>query len=155
MNAGAYFVLGAVGLGLLVGRAVRLPYTRPLATWFVTSGYSLDRVHPVTGERRPHNGVDLRAPVGTPVYCPADGVCTASVGDHGGHTATLVLNAPLSPFGVTRLRFMHLDGPPVTGLVQEGEVIARTGASGRVTGPHLHLETWAEGKLVDPSKVFS
>jgi murein DD-endopeptidase MepM/ murein hydrolase activator NlpD len=98
--------------------------------------------------KAPHTGVDLRAPVGTLVYAPNDGVVrmsdsAAQAADAGGVELVLQLDNGF------RIGFAHLseilpdpgDGKQlaVGDRVVAGQPIAKTGASGRVTGPHLHV----------------
>ena len=92
-----------------------------------------------------HNGVDLRAAVGTPVYAPEDGVVKQMKGFRAGlyielHTST----------GVHRL--MHLSKYSVEdgAKVRAGTEIAKSGNTGVLTGPHLHWEYWVDGKAIDP-----
>lgn len=106
------------------------------------------RVHPVTGERNSfHNGVDIAAPIGTPVFSPVDGVITdVSESETGGKR-----------IAVTRMGmeyiFLHLSQQNVNkgSAVQKNTVIGKVGATGRVTGPHLHFSVKAFGQYVDPS----
>ncbi|WP_156250799.1 M23 family metallopeptidase [Pseudactinotalea terrae] len=106
------------------------------------------RTHPVTGELgKMHAGIDLAAPTGAPVYAAAAGTVT-KVGlwgtggqtifvDHGNGLITHYLH--LSQYQTT-----------VGQQVQAGELIGLVGATGRVTGPHLHFEVEINGSVVDP-----
>jgi len=110
--------------------------TAPLTTMCVTCPFGW-RIHPVTKERQFHSGVDLKAALGTPVRAPFDGVVALTSRAAGGHQLILTNhNAHL------RAGFAHLSdyakGIAPGSQVKEGEVIAYTGESGRVTGPHLH-----------------
>lgn len=123
----------------------------PQGDYWISSGFGM-RLHPLYGIRRMHLGVDLACRRGTPVHAAADGrVMFASrwgcygrvlVLIHLGHVMTLY--AHLSHFS-PGLR------PGV--LVRRGEVIAFSGASGCVTGPHLHFEVWEAGQRVNPELV--
>ena len=94
-----------------------------------------------------HRGVDLDVPSGTPVRAMADarvrfaGVMSGFGNviwlDHGG--SVLSVYAHLSEIHVA-----------AGTLVQGGHVIGRSGATGNVTGPHLHFEVWRWGRPVDP-----
>lgn len=118
----------------------------------VTSAFG-DRVHPVTGERSFHNGVDLRAPEGTQLLAPGDGVVTRVwTGETGGQQLTLRLDSGYS------VGFAHLSQQWVNEgeRVSAGQVLGETGATGRVTGPHLHLTIHdPAGSLVDPMKLLA
>ena len=105
------------------------------------------RINPVTGKRTFHAGVDYAAPVGTPVQAGGDGVViiagwlggygNAVVIQHGGGLETLY--GHLSVLGVRRGQ-----------QVGRGMIIAKSGATGRVTGPHLHYETRRDGVPFNP-----
>lgn len=98
--------------------------------------------------RRPHSGMDIAAEKGVPVASPADGTVIES-GDfffsgnivyihHGRGLITL---------------FAHLDRIDVTvgQRIKKGQIIGTVGATGRVTGPHLHWSVGLNGSWVDPS----
>ena len=99
--------------------------------------------------RRPHYGVDIAAPTGTPVKAPIDGVVTLAHNDMFYSGGTLIVD---HGHGLSTV-YMHLhkilvkEGQPV----KQGDVIAQVGATGRVTGPHLHWGmNWFETRL-DPA----
>lgn len=101
------------------------------------------RVHPITKQRSSfHNGVDIAAPVGSPVVAPADGRITESW-DHerGG-----VCMAMVTPEGI-RFGFAHLNKrlKKLGDVVKMGDQIAECGNTGSSTGPHLHF-TMKKGK---------
>jgi murein DD-endopeptidase MepM/ murein hydrolase activator NlpD len=109
-----------------------------------TFGY---RIHPIYGDRRLHAGIDFRAPTGTPLLAAAGGEVVfagwksgygnTTIIDHGGGVATLY--AHQSNIGVS-----------VGQDVKRGAVIGYSGATGNVTGPHLHFEVRVNGTPVDP-----
>ncbi|MCB9651800.1 MAG: M23 family metallopeptidase [Deltaproteobacteria bacterium] len=105
------------------------------------------RVHPVLGKRKLHGGVDVAVPLGTDVVAIADGevLYVAQDGVNGrflkvdhGHGLTSV--------------YCHNDSTEVRRgqRVKKGAVVAKSGASGRVTGPHLHFQMELDGTPVDP-----
>lgn len=99
--------------------------------------------------RQPHNGVDIAAPEGTPVYAPADGVVSLANPDMYLSGGTLILDHGL---GLSS-SFLHLQKIFVQAgqLVGKGDLLATVGATGRVTGPHLHWGmNWFEQR-VDPA----
>ncbi len=125
-----------------------VPSGYPLQNRGVTSDYGW-RTHPVHNERRFHTGIDLRAPVGTPVLAPADGVVEHS-GYHrqSGFGNLIILN---HNFGF-RTYFAHLDDMEVEAgeFVRKGDVIGYTGETGVTDGPHLHYEIWHIQRRLDP-----
>jgi len=111
-----------------------------------------DRSDPLSGEGGFHAGVDLTASMGTPVHAAADGIVTAAqfanrygraiVIDHGNGMTTLY--AHLSNFEI-------VPGEEV----RRGQLIGHSGASGRVSGPHLHFEVRQGGSPVNPARYLS
>lgn len=113
----------------------------------VSSHFSRSRKHPVTGQIRPHNGVDFAMPTGTAILSTGDGVVTR------------VMNHPYAgkyveiQHGSQYLtRYLHLDRVLVRRgqTVKRGERIALSGNTGLSTGPHLHFELHVRGRPVDP-----
>jgi len=132
------------------GRSLRRLYLRtPLDSTGVTSAFGL-RDHPVLGFTRMHQGVDFAAPIGTPVHAAADGE-VAEIGFAGGYGRRIILRHPdgaetlyghLSAFGL---------GLKPGDRVRQGSVIGLVGASGVVTGPHLHYELTVAGRKQNPA----
>ncbi len=115
----------------------------------VTSGFSYRRLHPVLGIRRPHLGADFGAPKGAPVVAIADAaVVSARYTAGGGNTVTL------RHAGGYESRYLHLSafgaGVRAGARVSQGQVIGRVGATGLVTGAHLHYELLRNGTHVNP-----
>lgn len=121
------------------------PHTR------VSSGFG-PRVHPVWGGVRTHTGVDFAAPRGAPVASTASGVVVAA-GRLGGYGLRVEVRHPRS--GLTT-RYAHLDriapGVLVGRPVRRGALVGFVGATGVVTGPHLHYEVRGpSGAALDPA----
>jgi len=116
----------------------------------ISSRFSLHRRHPVLVVTRPHEGVDIAAPFGTPVVAPAAGVVVA-LNERGGYGLLLELD---HGHGVTT-RYAHLLRARVRQgqFVLRGQLIANVGNSGLSTGPHLHYEIRVAGAVVDPLLV--
>lgn len=99
--------------------------------------------------KRPHYGVDVAAPTGTPVYAPASGVISLFVPDMYYSGGTMIID---HGFGVSST-FLHLSkGHVKTGdVVKQGQLVAEIGATGRVTGAHLDWRmNWTNQRL-DPA----
>ncbi len=127
--------------------AQKAPFATPVKDSFrFTSGFGFRR-DPKTGGRRMHNGVDFAASVGTPLYATADGVVTHA-GWQSGYGRLVKIQ---HEFGI-ETRYAHLSRlrVKVGQKVSRGDRIGDMGASGRVTGVHLHYEVRVGGKAVNP-----
>jgi murein DD-endopeptidase MepM/ murein hydrolase activator NlpD len=119
----------------------------PLAR--VVSPFNPHRMHPVLHVVMPHNGVDLRASAGTPVYATAAGT-VVSVGNNGPCGNKVEISHP----GDISSVYCHLSrfaaGLHVGQHVEGRQLIAYVGQTGRVTGPHLHFGIKKGGQFIDP-----
>jgi len=121
--------------------AQKMPFDMPVKSGFrYTSGF---------GRRwgRMHNGTDFAAPIGTPIYAPADGVVTYA-GWSSGYGRLVKIQ---HEFGI-ETRYAHQSAIRVKKgqRVSRGDRIGDIGNSGRSTGPHLHYEVRAGGKPINP-----
>ncbi len=125
------------------------PYAWP-ASGRVSGVYGSQRI--LNGEpRRPHYGLDIAAPTGSPVFAPADGVVTLAHEDMYFSGGTLIID---HGHGLSS-SFLHLSEILVEGgaRVRRGELIARIGATGRASGPHLDWRmNWLD-RRVDPQRL--
>ncbi len=118
----------------------------------ISSNFNPKRLHPIHNTVRPHNGVDLAAPTGTPVKSAASGQVTFVGWKHGYGKVIQVrhdakhetLYAHLSGFKANLKRGARID---------KGSTIGFVGMTGGATGPHLHYEFKVHGKALDPLKV--
>ncbi len=113
----------------------------------ISGVYGSQRI--LNGEpRRPHFGIDIAAPTGTPVSAPADGLVTMAHPDMYFSGATLILD---HGHGLSS-SFLHLDSITVSEgqRVRQGEQIGTVGASGRATGPHLDWRINLFNRRLDP-----
>jgi murein DD-endopeptidase MepM/ murein hydrolase activator NlpD len=132
------------------GRPLEKMFLRsPLSYSRITSRFSHHRFHPVLKQFRPHYGVDYGAPVGTPVRVTASGVVAFAGWSGGGGRMVKVRH----PNGFLT-GYLHLSkfAPGITpgARVKQGQVIAYTGATGLVTGPHLDYRVQHNGTWIDP-----
>jgi murein DD-endopeptidase MepM/ murein hydrolase activator NlpD len=113
----------------------------------IASGFSKARRHPLLHIIRPHLGLDIAAPRGTPVTAPAAGRVSFV-----GHKFGFGLVVEISHAHAVMTRYGHLKSASVHEgeRVAKGQVIAAVGSSGISTGPHLHYEVIAQGTRVDP-----
>ena len=116
----------------------------------VTSYYGY-RVHPVSGVKDYHTGVDIGMPQGTVIRAGHDGVVTVA-GNSGGYGLCVIIEGD-TPTGKTLMtRYGHCSQllVAVGANVHAGDVIAKVGSTGTSTGPHLHLEVLLDGHYLNP-----
>lgn len=124
----------------------------PLQYKYISSGYSLGRVNPITKKVAPHRGIDYAAPAGTPAVAVGDG--------------TVIQAGWNGPYGISALirhnetyqtRYGHFaslaKGIKVGAKIKQGQVVGYVGSTGESTGPHLHYEMHKFGNYVNPFKV--
>jgi murein DD-endopeptidase MepM/ murein hydrolase activator NlpD len=124
----------------------------PLAFTRVSSNFAARRLDPVTHRWQSHDGVDLAAPIGTPVHATARGRISF-IGRETGYGKFIVIdNAP--PY---QTAFAHLSrfakGLHRGSRVRRGQVIGYVGKTGWATGPHLHYEVRVQHVAQNPLTV--
>jgi murein DD-endopeptidase MepM/ murein hydrolase activator NlpD len=125
------------------------PLRYPLEFSRITSAFSDARMHPILHVNRPHLGVDLAAPAGTPVRAIGDGtVQFAGVqSGFGNHIEIAHGRGFVSAYS----HLEHIAPGVTTGArVRRGQLIGWVGQTGLATGPHLHFATFDNGQYVDP-----
>ena len=156
---------GGMGLGDMIARSLgATPISAPRAAeaYRKASGASLSipvdgvvtspvgvRIGPFTGRPERHTGMDIAVPEGSPVRCPLDGTVTVVGRDERGGLAITVRHRDGYTTGYAHLS-ESLVNPGDT--VAAGQTIAKSGDSGRSTGPHLHFSVKRHGRPVDPSR---
>lgn len=126
-----------------------VPSVSPVEGW-ITSGFGA-RVSPFSGDRDLHMGVDIAAPIGTPIYAPADGVVIFSGPKDGFGNFVMIAHG----YGVVSRYGHNAENLVEPGQkVSRGDQIATVGMSGRTTGPHLHYEVILNGTATDPRKFI-
>lgn len=136
-----------------IGKAFQKVFLKsPLQYKYISSGYSLGRVNPITKKVAPHRGIDYAAPAGTPAVAVGDG--------------TVIQAGWNGPYGISVLvrhnetyqtRYGHFaslaKGIRVGAKVKQGQVVGYVGSTGEATGPHLHYEMHKFGSYVNPFKI--
>ncbi len=136
------------------GKAMRKMFLKsPLPFFVVTSRFGM-RFHPILGFSAKHNGVDLRAPVGTPVRATADGVVWRIGYDR--YKGRYIILKHKNGY---KTHYYHLSrfGKGIRRLrrVKQKQIIGYTGNTGLSTGPHLHYGISKYGRFLNPLRFSS
>jgi len=133
------------------GRPMRKAFLRaPLNFSYISSNFNPKRFHPILKRIRPHNGIDYRAPKGTPVYAAGDGhVIESAYSKYNGNYVFIQHANSI----VTR--YLHFSKRAVNKgeRVHQGQVIGYVGATGLAQAPHLHYEFLVNGAHRNPRTV--
>jgi murein DD-endopeptidase MepM/ murein hydrolase activator NlpD len=140
------FKEAADSLAVHSARLAATPSIMPTQGW-LSSAFSSMRSHPILHIARPHEGIDVTAPAGSPIEAPAGGV-VRDAGWESGYGNTVVID---HGFG-TVTKFAHASKilVRVGQRVSRGQRIALVGNTGLATAPHLHYEVHVNGRPVDP-----
>lgn len=144
-SRGAYYDLD--GMPLAGAR-----FAMPVNATRISSQFGA-RVHPVTGGRHVHSGVDLAAPTGRAVHASERGVVTFIGTEPGGYGKYVVIRHD----GGYASYYAHLSAFEPTlrtgARVVRGQRVGAVGSTGTATGPHLHFEVRRHARLVDPIEL--
>lgn len=140
----------ADSLALHADRLAATPSIMPTSGW-LSSAFSRMRYHPILHQGRPHEGIDVTAPMGAPIEAPANGV-VIQTGWEAGFGNMVVID---HGYGIIT-RFAHASRILVRKgqRVERGQRIALVGNTGLSTGPHLHYEVHVNGRPVDPRRYI-
>ena len=117
---------------------------------YVTSYYGY-RVHPISGEKNYHTGVDIGMPEGTEILAGHDGTVTLA-GNAGGYGLCVAIEGEAYEGHTLTTKYGHCSQILVSvgQEVKAGDVIAKVGNTGNSTGAHLHLEVLVDGQYLNP-----
>jgi murein DD-endopeptidase MepM/ murein hydrolase activator NlpD len=131
-------------------KSVVYDFSIPVKKGYISSPYGTRR-DPINGSLRHHSGLDIAAVKGSPVFAIANGFIDFT-GKKGAYGNLIEINHSEN----LKSRYAHLDkilikkGQPV----RKGDLIGRVGSTGRVTGPHLHLEIKENNKITNPKNYL-
>ncbi len=133
------------------GRNMRKAFLRaPLNFSYISSNFNPKRYHPILKRVKAHNGIDYRAPRGTPVFTSGDGKVTRSAYSkyNGHHVFVQHANSIVT-------KYLHFTKRTVKQgqRVKQGQVIGYVGSTGLAQGPHLHYEFLLNGVHRNPRTV--
>lgn len=132
-------------------RLARTPSIMP-TLGFLSSRFARSRIHPIFHEARPHEGIDVSAPMDTPILATASGMVVDVDQNVPGYGKMVTID---HGYGVVT-RYAHCSRIVVRvgERVQRGDLIANVGNSGIATAPHLHYEVLVRGRQVDPKNFI-
>jgi Membrane proteins related to metalloendopeptidases len=118
---------------------------------YVTSYYGY-RIHPISGDKSYHRGIDIGLPTGTEILAGFDGIVTAAGYDAGGFGNYVAIQMITNSGDVIEAKYAHCDSLLVNvgQSVESGDVIATVGNTGNSTGSHLHFEVLKNGQYLNP-----
>ncbi len=128
-----------------------LPAIKPMAGYYSINGFGM-RIHPVLRVYRMHEGVDIVNDVGTNIYAAGDGVVKFAGRTMGGYGTVIELQHGYGYASLYAHLYRTLVRPGQS--VKRGELIAKCGRSGLVSGPHLHFEVRHNGRKLNPVDFF-
>ncbi|MEI4549973.1 peptidoglycan DD-metalloendopeptidase family protein [Pseudoalteromonas spongiae] len=133
------------------GRSLRKAFLRaPVNFRYISSNFNPRRKHPVTGRVKAHRGIDYAAKTGTPVVAAGNGtVIKAGYNKYNGNYVFIRHGQQY----VTKYLHLHKRKVKRGEKVKQGELIGTVGATGRVTGAHLHYEFLVNGVHRNPRTV--
>lgn len=131
-------------------RMKHIPSIRPITSGYLNSGFGYRR-DPIDFTRRFHYGLDITVPIGMNVIAPADGV-VKDARYRGGNGKYIKID---HGYGYSTL-YLHLSKILIKKgtVVKRGDVIGKSGNTGRTNGPHLHYEVHYYGIPQDPLDYF-
>lgn len=133
------------------GEGIRKALMRtPINGARLTSNFGMRR-HPILGYSLMHRGSDFGAAVGTPIMAAGDGVIEKR--EKNGAYGNYVRVRHNGDYSTAYAHLSRYGDVAVGKRVRQGQIIGYVGATGRVTGPHLHFEVLLRGKQVNPASV--
>jgi murein DD-endopeptidase MepM/ murein hydrolase activator NlpD len=135
------------------GKSVRKAFSRyPIQFSHISSSFNLARMHPILKKRRPHRGIDLAAPIGTPIHATSDGRVT-SIGYESGYGNKIKIQhtGPYESLYAHLLKFKK--GLKRGDTVTRGEIIGYVGQTGLADGPHCHYEFRVNHQARNPATI--
>ena len=121
------------------------------SSYYVTSTYG-NRLHPILGYWRMHNGIDIGASYGSKIYASDGGIVITSTSSYSYGEYVMIAhgNGRYTLYAHMSQRLVKVDD-----VVKQGDVIGYVGTSGYATGPHIHFEIYENDVRVDPLQFFT
>jgi murein DD-endopeptidase MepM/ murein hydrolase activator NlpD len=135
------------------GNSLKKAFSRyPFKFSHITSTFTRSRMHPILRYRRAHKGIDLAAPIGTPIKSIGDGVIT-SIGRRNGYGNMIQIkhDKTYTTIYAHMLRFQR--GLYRGSKIRRDQVIGYVGQTGLATGPHCHFELHVNNQPRNPTTI--
>lgn len=135
------------------GTSLKKAFSRyPIKFSHISSTFTTARFHPILHYKRAHKGVDLAAPIGTPIHATGDGTIVMIDRNNAyGNMIKIAHNKTFASIYAHMLRFQK--GLSRGNHVKRGQIIGYVGQSGLATGPHCHYEFHVNQQAKNPSTI--
>lgn len=135
------------------GTSFKKAFTRyPIKFSHISSTFALSRYHPILRYRRAHKGIDLAAPIGTPIHATGDGVITI-IDRHNGYGNMIKIKHDKTYSTIYGHLLKFQKGLSRGSKVKRGQVIGYVGQTGLATGPHCHYELHVNNQPRNPTTI--
>lgn len=135
------------------GNSLKKAFSRyPIKFSHISSTFSLSRYHPILHYRRAHKGIDLAAPIGTPIQSTGDGVIVA-IGRHNGYGNMIKIKHDKKFTTVYGHMLRFQKGLSKGSQIKRGQVIGYVGQTGLASGPHCHYELHMNNQPRNPTTM--
>lgn len=135
------------------GESLKKAFSRyPIKFSHISSTFALSRYHPILHYKRAHKGIDLAAPIGTPIQATGDGVITI-IDRHNGYGNMIKIKHDKKFSTVYGHMLKFQKGLSKGSKVKRGQVIGYVGQTGLATGPHCHYELHVNDQPRNPTTI--
>ena len=133
------------------GDSLKKAFSRyPIKFSHISSTFALTRNHPILHYKRAHQGIDLAAPIGTPIQATGDGIITI-IDRHNGYGNMIKIKHDKTYSTVYGHMLKFQKGLSKGSKVKRGQVIGYVGQTGLATGPHCHYELHVHNQPRNPT----
>jgi murein DD-endopeptidase MepM/ murein hydrolase activator NlpD len=135
------------------GESLKKAFSRyPIKFSHISSTFALSRYHPILHYKRAHKGIDLAAPIGTPIQATGDGIITI-IDRHNGYGNMIKIKHDKKYSTVYGHMLKFQKGLSRGSKVKRGQVIGYVGQTGLATGPHCHYELHVNNQPKNPTTI--
>lgn len=135
------------------GTSLKKAFSRyPIKFSHISSTFALSRYHPILHYKRAHKGIDLAAPIGTPIQATGDGIITI-IDRHNGYGNMIKIKHDKTYSTIYGHMLKFQKGLSKGSKVKRGQVIGYVGQTGLATGPHCHYELHVNNQPRNPTTI--